>query len=110
MAMQVTNKESTIMPEDNQSISIGVGSILGIVSSLAAGIGAIIAAAAGNDTATVTAGAVGVLATITTMGGRFAQAVTAIKYAANQAAPWIDAVQDALDDDAPVDPDATSLI
>lgn len=107
--MQVTQKES-IMSEDNQPISIGVGSILGIVSSLAAGIGAIIAAAAGNDTATVTAGAVGVLATITTMGGRFAQAVTTIKYAAKVASPWIDAAQDVLDDGPDPDDSDGSLI
>lgn len=94
------------MPTGTQPISFGIGSILGIVSALTAGIGTIIAAAAGNDVATVTAGGVGVLTTITTMGGRYAQAIVAIKYAAKAAAPWIDAAQEALADDSVPDDEA----
>lgn len=96
------------MKPNEKPIGFGISSILGVASALTAGVGGIIAAAAGNDVATVTAGSIGVLATITTMGGRYAQAITLIKYAAKRASPWIDAAQEALADDAVPDPEADS--
>ena len=80
-------------------VSVGISTYLGIISTLVAGIGTVIAAAAGNDVATVTAGAAGILATLGTLGGRMAQAVAAIKAAAIAAEPWIDAAQAALGDE-----------
>lgn len=80
-------------------VSVGISTYLGIISTLAAGIGTVIAAAAGNDVATVTAGAAGILATLGTLGGRMAQAIAAVKAAAITAGPWIDAAQEALTDE-----------
>lgn len=86
------------MNKPTEPISVGIGTSLGIVSAPAAGIGAVIAAISGNDVATASGAAAGVLATVATLGGRFAQAVALIKSAASAASPYIDGLQAALDD------------
>ncbi|MEJ7787496.1 MAG: hypothetical protein WKF96_22050 [Solirubrobacteraceae bacterium] len=86
------------MPENvAPSVPVGIATVLSIISALAAGVGAVIAAAAGNDVATASASAAGILAVLGGAGGRYAQAIATIKAAAAVAGPWIDAAQDALE-------------
>lgn len=82
------------------TVATGLATILGLATTILGAIGAIVAGIDGNDTATVTAAIGSILAALTTIGGRMAQAVAAIRTAADQAAPWIDAVQDALHDES----------
>lgn len=89
------------MPQPSTApvIQRGIATYLGLATTILGALAAIVAGADGNDTATVTAGLATILATIATMGGRYAQSVTAIKYAASDAAPLIDAAQEALADE-----------
>jgi hypothetical protein len=89
----------------SNSVPVGVSTLLGITIAVLSGISAIVAGAEGNDTATVTGGAVATLAALTTIGGRMAQAIAIVKSAATAAGPWIDAAQDALrEPPMPADP------
>lgn len=77
----------------NLKPSIGFATVLGVGVALLSGIGAVIAAADANDTATAAGAAVTVLTIITTLGGRYAQAVKLASNAIVTAGPWIDAAQ-----------------
>jgi hypothetical protein len=89
---------SVKMPVDaNAKVSWGVTSTLGVAASILAGAGAVIAAINDNDAATATGGVVMIVTAVTTLGGRYAQAVTAIKTFVRSARPWIDAAQEAAE-------------
>lgn len=73
--------------------SIGFATSFGVLSTLLGLVGATIAAIKGNDTATAGASAGAILALVTTLGGRYAQAVQLAKNALVAASPWIDEAQ-----------------
>lgn len=85
------------------NVAWGHSSTLGVVGTLIGTIGGVIAAVKGNDIATAVAGGSAVLTAITTLGGRMAQAVAAVRATAQVANPWIDAIQAALYSTPPPD-------
>jgi hypothetical protein len=78
------------------NVSVGLATQVGIVVSIVSALGALVGAIEGNDVATASGAAAGVLAAITTIGGRMAQAVAALRAGARVAGPWVDAAQEAL--------------
>lgn len=65
-------------------IPLGLSSVLGVLAAL----GAVVAAIHGNDVATAVGGIAGIVA----MGGRYAQAVTLARSLARASLPWVQAV------------------
>lgn len=84
-------------------VTWGPTSTIGVVLSLIGIVGTVVAAVKANDAATVTAGGATALAAVSTLGGRFAQAVALARAVARDAGPWIDAGQKALEE-PPVKP------
>ncbi|WP_297775073.1 hypothetical protein [Mycobacterium sp.] len=78
-------------------VKVGPTTVLGTVGAIVGAAGTIIAAVKANDTATVTAGAMTLLTALSVLGGRYAQAVAAIRAAAVKARPLIDAALDAAE-------------
>jgi hypothetical protein len=78
------------------SVSWGLTSYLGVFLTVLGSVGAVVAAVKGNDTATVAGAAAGGLTALVTLGGRFAQAVAAVRRVAADVGPWVDALQGAL--------------
>ena len=72
--------------------SIGFATIAGVLFTIVAGAGAFVAAVKGNDTATAAGAAAGVLTAVTTLGGRYAQAVVIARRIAGPAARVLEAV------------------
>lgn len=87
---------------------LGPATILGIISTLVATIGAVIAAIQTNDVATATAGLAAILTTVATLGGRYAQAVATIRSAATVAEPYVHALTKP-DEYDPTNPDDEDL-
>lgn len=83
------------------SVGWGPTSTLGVALTIAGAVGSIIAAVKANDTATVTAGIATVLAAVSTLGGRYAQAVAAARGVAQGAQPWAEAIGKAPDAPSP---------
>jgi hypothetical protein len=73
--------------------SWGLASILGLIVTLASAAGAAVAAIKGNDTATIGALALGGLSHVSTLGGRYAQAVQLLKRAAPMGQAVLGAVE-----------------
>lgn len=84
-------------PVISPTVSWGPSSSIGVGLTILGAVGTVIAAIKGNDIATATAGGGAIVTALTTLGGRFAQAVAAVQAAAAVANPWIDALQAALD-------------
>lgn len=87
---------SPALPSETPNVAWGPTSTLGTLLTLLAAIGTVVAAVKGNDTATATSGAAAVLAAVTTLGGRMAQAVAIARSVAVASGPWIDALHSAL--------------
>jgi hypothetical protein len=80
-------------------VSVGPTTILGTLGAIVGAVGTVIAAVKANDTATVTAGAMTLLTGLSVLGGRYAQAVAAIRAAAVKFRPLVDAALDAAEGD-----------
>lgn len=88
-------------PQQESAKRNGLATYLGLLVTLGGAVGAIVAALGNNDTATITSGGASVLVAVALMGGKYAQAVAAIKAAALAANPYIDAIQAALNAPSP---------
>lgn len=96
---------------DQPKVEAGLSTYVGFGLVVATAVGALVAALQGNDTATVTAGASGVLLALGTIGGRMAQALAIAKRVAVVAEPFVEAlarygdpeVEDVPSDDLPTD-------
>jgi hypothetical protein len=75
-----------IAPAPAPRIPWGLSSVLGVVGA----VGAVVAAATGNDVATAVGGAAAIVSQLS----RGSQAVAAIRAAARAAKPWVDAAAD----------------
>lgn len=64
---------------EGPKVTWGVSSTLGVISTIAAAAGTTYAAIQANDTATITAGVATIATALTTLGGRFAQAVALVR-------------------------------
>lgn len=90
---------TTVKVKVKPDISVGVGTIAGFAFSLLGVLGTLGAAIAANDTATIVSGIGAALVAVTTLGGRFAQAVVAARAVAKAFLPIVAAV--AEDPDPP---------
>jgi hypothetical protein len=80
-------------------ISNGVSTYLGIGVTIAGGVAAVIAALSDHDMGTAVAAGAGILGTLAVVSSKAAQAIAVIKAAAQVADPYIDALQELLDED-----------
>lgn len=90
-------------------VAWGPTSTLGVASTILGAAGAVVAAVKGNDVATAVAGGATILTAVSTIGGRMAQAVAAVRAAATVANPWIDAIQAAIAATPPTPLDAVHI-
>lgn len=92
-------QEMMVKAQVAPKVGWGPTSTLGTLAALVAACGTVWAGIQGQDTATATGGALTGLAILATLGGRFAQAIVALRHVATVARPWIDAGLDALTDE-----------
>jgi hypothetical protein len=106
--MSSTTKTTKVPAPTN--VSVGPTTILGVLATILAAGGSVYAAIQANDTATIAGGVFAILTALSTLGGRFAQALVIAKAAAARIGPVLDEFADippiAGELPDPVDPDA----
>lgn len=81
---------STLEVTEAPKVKVGFATYAGTVGAILAAVGTVYAAAENQDTATVVGGVASIAALITTIGGRFAQAVVLMRQTALVLDPFID--------------------